>query len=141
MCLFFFFLPFFAFSSLVLIGASFSDEQVLVRRQNKKKTSVQYSSTNKCLYIFNILIWVKNNNSDVKRATAPFLCLSRGSLLLVSASGEWKHIKQYKISFQIKTCMIIFRFSQLKINFQTLPLYSVCWHNENIVSKCTIKDI
>ncbi len=48
------FLPFFAFSSLVLIEASFSDEQELERRI--KKTSVQYSSTNKCLSIFNIPI-------------------------------------------------------------------------------------
>lgn len=140
MCLFFF-LPFFAFSSLVLIGASFSDEQVLVRRQNKKR--LQYNilpQTNAYLYL---IFWseYKNNNSDVKRATAPFLCLSRGSLLLVSASGEGKHIKQYQISFQIKTRMIICKFAQLKINFQTLPFYSVCWHNENIVSKCTIKDI
>lgn len=91
--------PFFAFSILVL-GASFSDEQILVRRWNKNCNILPQTNPTSILNIGVLFYYFDLTESSY---TAPFLCLSKGSFLLVSSSGKEKHIKQQKISFQIKT--------------------------------------
>lgn len=107
---------------------------------------MQYSSTNKLhVYIKYKCVFYYFDLSE-SSYTAPFLCLSSGTFLLVSTSGKEKN--KIKICFLIKTYISIspniyqylqmcsYKFAQLKIRFQTFPisqsLYRVCG---NIASK------